>query len=71
MKRVIIGCCTLIVGAFSCISILITIALNLVSGWSTPPGRYICTLIDLGLIIPLIISIILFCTGVIILIKEY
>lgn len=71
MKRVIIGCCVFSIGALSCLSILIATGLNLASGWETPPGRYITTLNELGLMIPLILSMLMWGIGVYILGKEY
>lgn len=76
MKKLIIGCCLVIVGAFSDIALLICASYHVstLSGWSTPPGRFLTAVNETGLfvlIIPIIIATILFIIGMYILSKEY
>ncbi len=76
MKKIIVGCCLTIVGAFSDVALLICASLyiNSVSGWSINAGKFITTVENTGLsvlIIPIIISTILLFMGLYILLEEY
>lgn len=71
MKKTIIGGILAICGTFGTSSVLNTVADNLVSGWSTPPGRFITTVIVYDLIIPLILFSVILILGLVILGIEY
>lgn len=76
MKKIIIGCCLMIVGALADIALLISLSfhINTLGGWSAPPGKLIATIEGTGasvLILPIIIATILFIIGIYFLFKEY
>ena len=76
MKKIIIGCCLMIVGAFADIALLISLSfhINTLGGWSNLPGKLIATIESTGasvLILPIIIATILFIIGMYFLSKEY
>ncbi len=71
MKKTVIGGILAICGTFGTMSVFNTAADNLVSGWSTPPGRFITTVIEYNLIIPLILFSVMLILGLVILGIEY
>lgn len=44
---------------------------NLTTAWSTFPGRYISTMLETGLVLPLAVSVVLFAAGLGIMLTEY
>ena len=46
MKKIIIACCLMIVGAFADIALLISLSfhINTLGGWSNHPGKHIATI---------------------------
>lgn len=71
MKKTLIGCCLTIIGTLSFAAISICASLNLVSGWSTPPGRFLTTILETDLTLPFTLSVLLLALGLIILGVEY
>ena len=76
MKKIIIGCCLTIVGAFSNVALLIWASyyVNTLGGWSVPPGKFITAIENTGLsvlIIPIIIATLLLIVGLYFLLEEF
>jgi len=71
MRKTIIGCCLSTIGALGDLAVMLSIGNNLVSGWSTPPGRFITTVAAIGLDTPFIISTFILTLGLVILVIEY
>lgn len=76
MKKIIIGCCLTMVGAFSNIALLISISfhVNKLGGWSDPPGKFMTAIEGTGasvLIFPMIIATILLGVGLYLLLEDY
>ncbi len=49
MKRVVIGAFTALLGSIWTLAIVFLAGNHLVSGWSTPPGRFLTTVAELDL----------------------
>jgi hypothetical protein len=71
MKKTIIVCCLSTIGTLGDLVVMLSIGNNLVSGWSTPPGRFITTVVAIGMAAPFIISTSILALGLIILAIEY
>lgn len=76
MKKIVIGCCLTTIGLFSNVLLFISASfhVNVVDGWSVPPGRIITVIENTGislLILPIIISTIILFIGLYFLLKEY
>ena len=74
MKKVIIGGFVSIVGMMGIMAVLVTTAssmVNMLDGWSTPPGRFLSWLSEIGMIPLLVLSSIILIFGLIILGAEY
>ena len=76
MKKIIIGCCLTIVGAFSNVALWICAShhVDTLGSWSTPPGKFMTAITNTGLsvlIIPIIIATLLFVLGLYFLFEEY
>lgn len=71
MRRTLIGG-FLFLGGVIGVSIMFAVAaINPVDSWITPPGRYICTMLDRGLLFPAIIFLLVLILGAVILVCEY
>lgn len=71
MKKAIIGGSFSIVGALCYLAIMIFVGNNLVSGWGTPPGRFLTTVSETGMSFPFLVSICILVVGLAILTIEY
>ena len=71
MKKVLIGGFLALIGSIWMLTLCVLAATNLVSGWSTPPGRFLTTIGALGLSLPFAVAIILLGLGLLILSIEY
>jgi disulfide bond formation protein DsbB len=71
MKKTLIGCCLSLVGALGYLAVMVFTGGNLVSGWSTPPGRFLTTVAKLGMSFPLFLSVALLAVGLVILAAEF
>lgn len=71
MKRALIGGFLALIGSIWSAAIFIACGMNLVSGWSTPPGRFLTTVSEVGLNRPLVLAVIVTLIGLAILVKEY
>ena len=73
MKRSLIGVFLSLVGSIWAIAILLAGATYVpnVNEWSTPPGRYLTGIIEMGLIVPLVVGVLLLVLGLVILAIEF
>lgn len=71
MKKAIIGGFISITGSIGNLSILIVAANNMIGGWSTPPGRLLSTVSEIGMTPLMIFSCILVVIGLIIMGVEF
>lgn len=49
MKRALIGGFLTLTGMLGVLAVFLTAGANLVSGWPTPPGRFLTTVLELGM----------------------
>ncbi len=63
MKRALIGCCLTLTGAIGIAAFSICAALTLLSGWSTPPGRFWTAVMEGDLVFPFSASLLLLVIG--------
>ena len=71
MKRVLIGGFLSLLGTIWGLAVTLFVGNNLVSGWSTPPGRFLCSVFELEMTLPLAISVLFILLGLVILGIEY
>ena len=71
MKRALIGGFLALIGTIWELAIFIFASINLVSGWSTPPGRFLTTIAETGMTFPAVVATVLFLAGLVILGVEY
>ena len=71
MKRAVIGGFLSLIGSIWTLAVVFVAGNNLVDGWSTPPGRFLTTIIELGLTFLFAISILLVIVGILIMIVEF
>lgn len=71
MKKVIIGGFISIIGTTGNLAVFISAANNMVGGWSTPPGRFLSTVSETGMMPFLIFSCLFIIIGQIIMGIEY
>ena len=71
MKRAIISGFLALVGSIWSLAILFSASANLTTGWTTPPGRLLTTVAELGLTGWLVISVLVTLLGTVSLIVEY
>jgi len=71
LKKVLIGGFLSLIGTIWCLTVIIFAGTNLVSGWSTPPGRFFTTVIETGMMLPLVIAFVLLVIGLFIMVIEY
>ena len=71
MKKIIIGCFLSTIGVIGNLVMLLSIRDYVAMEWSTPPGRFITTVVDMGMGIPFIVSTFFLILGFLILAIEY
>ena len=71
VKKVIIGGFSSLIGTIWGLAITIFIANDLTSSWATPPGRFLTTVIESGMMIPMIISFVFLLFGLFAMGTEY
>lgn len=71
MKRAFIGGFLSLIGSIWALSILTSASANLVSGWTTPPGRLLCTVFEMGLTVWFVLAIALLVLGLAVMAVEY
>lgn len=71
MKRTVIGASLTLYGTIWGLAIIIFTSNNMVSGWSTPPGRFLTTIAVTGMSLPFSAAFIFMLLGLIIMGIEY
>ena len=71
MKRAIIGGFISLIGTIWGLAIIVFAGNNMVSGWPTPPGRFLTTILETGMAIPMTIASLLLLIGLVVLGVEY
>ena len=71
MKKVLIGGFLSLLGSIWALGVLFVAGNNMLSGWSTPPGRFLSTVIELDLMPIFTVSIIFVIIGVSIMVFEF
>ena len=71
MKKTIIGGVLAIIGTLGHLAVIIIAAKNIASEWSTPPGRLLSTVCELGMLGILFIFFAILITGLVVLGIEY
>lgn len=65
MKRAIISGFLSIIGSVWMLAVIIFVGNNLVSGWATPPGRFLTTISETGMTLPFVLACLLLALGLI------
>ena len=71
MKRALIGGFLALIGTIWSLAIIIFAGNNLVSGWSTPPGRFWTTVLETGMMFPFVLAMAFLVLGLLIMGIEY
>ena len=71
MKRVMIGGFLSLIGSIWALAVMFAANNNLVSSWATPPGRFLTTVSQMGLIPIFVIAIFIVVFGFLILAIEF
>ena len=71
MKRTIIGGFLSIIGSVWTLAITFMAANNLVSGWTTPPGRFLTTVLEMGLTFLFALGVLFVVVGIAIMAIEF
>ena len=71
MKRAVIGGFLSLIGSIWALAVVFIAGNNLVDGWSTPPGRFLTTISELGLTFLFALSILLVIVGILIMVIEF
>ena len=71
MKRALIGGFISLLGTIWGLAIAVAASNNLVSGWATPPGRFLTTVAEMGFVPLFAAAIILIVLGLAIMAIEY
>lgn len=71
MKKVMIGGFLSLIGSIWALAIIFIAGNNLVSGWATPPGRFLTTVLQLDLMRVFALSIVLVILGIGIMVVEF
>lgn len=71
MKKAIIGGFLSLIGTIWELAIIVFAGNNMVSGWSTPPGRFLTTISESGMTLPMVIAFLLLVAGLLIMGIEY
>ena len=71
MKKTVIGGVLSLLGTIWGMAVLLYVGNNLVSGWATPPGRFLTTVLETGMTVPLLLSAVLLVLGLAAMGVEY
>ena len=71
MKNVLIGGLVALIGSIWALAVSVAAVSNLVSGWSTPPGRFLTTVLEMGLLPVLLPALAAVLFGLCLLLVEY
>ena len=64
MKKVLIGGFLSLIGSIWALAVIFIVGNNLVSGWATPPGRFLSTVASLHLTLVFVLSVALTVLGI-------
>ena len=70
MKRVLIGGFLSLIGSIWAMAVLFVAGSNLTSGWTTPPGRFMTTVAEMGLTEVFGMAILLVVLGIAVMLVE-
>ena len=70
MKRVLIGGFLSLIGSIWAMAVLLVAGSNLTSGWTTPPGRFMTTVAEMGLTEVFGMAILLVVLGIAVMLVE-
>lgn len=70
MKKVLIGGFLSIIGSIWALAMALVVENNLASSWSTPPGRLLTTVQEMGLMAVFLVAVFLVIFGIFILLAE-
>ena len=70
MKKVLIGGFLSIIGSIWALAMALVVENNLASSWSTPPGRLLTTIQEMGLMAVFLVAVFLVIFGIFILLAE-
>ena len=71
MKKVLAGGFLSLIGSIWALAVVFLAGNNLVSSWSTPPGRFLTTVSEMGLLLPFAIAVLLVALGILLLVIEW
>lgn len=71
MKRALIGGFLSLLGTIWGLAVIVFVGNNLVSGWSTPPGRFLTSVSETGMAFPFVLSILFVVLGLVIMAIEF
>ena len=71
MKKSLIGGFLTLSGTMGTAILLGVAGMNPASGWTTPPGRFICTILENGTALPLLGFLVILAAGLLVLGVEY
>ncbi|WP_195276627.1 hypothetical protein [Anaerotruncus rubiinfantis] len=71
MKKVLIGGFISLIGSIWTLAITLLAANNLTSEWPTPPGRFLTTISEFGIMPYFVISIVFLLLGIVLMAIEY
>lgn len=71
MKRAIIGGFIALIGSIWALAIILLGENNLVSSWATPPGRFLTSISQMGVMIWFVIALIFLTLGIALMLVEY
>lgn len=71
MKRALIGGFMSLLGTIWGLAVIVCTGNNLVSSWSTPPGRLLTTILETGMTLPMILSALFLILGITVMAVEY
>lgn len=71
MKRALIGGFISLLGTIWGLAIAVAASNNLVSGWTTPSGRFLSTVAEMGFVSLFVMAIVLIVLGLVIMAIEY
>lgn len=70
MKKVVAGGFLSLIGTIWSLAIMVYVGNDLVSSWSTPPGRFLTTAAERDMVFPLILSVGLVLIGILMMLIE-
>ena len=71
MKRVLIGGFLMLIGTIWGLAFCIFCGMTLTDAWPTPPGRFLTTVSETGMTLPIVLAIVFILLGFAIFGKEY